>query len=126
MEIAIENDFTFSARRQKRTMALRSRLITELNHLFTIMNDMSSDDNLSNEDVNHSISLTLAQSDSDSLWWLISDLTLQLRDADCIMADIREVMLLILTHYAQKAYKIPEINQSSSDFATACTFHCSF
>ena len=71
MEIAIENDLKFSARRQKRTMALRSRLI----------------------------SLTLAQSDSDSLWWLISDLTFQLRDADCIMAEIREVMLLILTHY---------------------------
>ena len=69
MEIAIENDLKFSARRQKRTMALlRSRLITELNHLFTIMNYMSSDDNLSNEDVNHSISLTVAQSDSDSLW----------------------------------------------------------
>ena len=67
MEIAIENGLTFSARRQKWTMALRSRLITELNHLFTIMNDMSSDDNLSNEDVNHSISLRLAQSDSDSL-----------------------------------------------------------
>ena len=100
MEIAIENDLKYSARRQKRTMALRSRLITELNHLFTIMNDMSSDDNLSNEDVNHSISLTLAQSDSDRLWWLISDLTLQLRDADCIMAEIREVMLLILTNYA--------------------------
>ena len=99
MEIAIENDLKCSARRQKRTMALRSRLITELNQLFTIMNDMSSDDNLSNGDVNHSISLTLAQSDSDSLWWLISDLTLQLRDADCIMAEIREVMLLILTHY---------------------------
>ena len=49
---------------------------------------------------NHSISLTLAQYDSDSLWWLISDLTLQLRDADCIMAEIRVVMLLILTHYA--------------------------
>ena len=80
-------------------MALRSRLITELKHLFTILNDMSSNDNLSNEDVNHSISLALAQSDSDSLWWLISDLTLQLRDADCIMAEIREVMLLILTHY---------------------------
>ena len=71
-------------------MALRSRLITELNHLFTIMNDMSSDDNLSNEDINHSISLTLAQSDSDSLWWLISDLMLKLRDADCIMAEIRK------------------------------------
>ena len=99
MEIAIENDLKFSARRQKRTMALRSRLITELNHLFTIMNYMSSDDNLSNEDVNHSISLTLAQSDSDSLWLLMSDLTLQLRDADCIMAEIREVMLLILTYY---------------------------
>ena len=65
MEIAIENDFKCSAQRQKRTMALRSRLITELNHLFTIMNDISSDDNLSNEDVNHSISLTLAHSDSD-------------------------------------------------------------
>ena len=64
------------------------------------MNDMSSDDDLSNEDVNHLISLTLAQSDSDSLWWLISNLMLQLRDADCIMAEIREVMLLILTHYA--------------------------
>ena len=39
-------------------MAVRSRLITELlNHLFSIMNDMSSDDNLSNEDVNDSISL---------------------------------------------------------------------
>ena len=50
MEIAIENDLKFSARRQKRTMALRSRLITELNYLFAIMNDMSSDDNLSNED----------------------------------------------------------------------------
>ena len=100
MEIAIENDLKFSALRQKRTMALRSRLITELNHLFTIISDMSSDDNLLNEDVNHSISLTLAQSDSDSLWWLISDLTLQLRDADCIMAEIREVMLLIWTHYA--------------------------
>ena len=59
MEIAIEKDSKFSAGRQKRTMALRSRLITELNHLFTIMNDMSSDDNLSNEDVNHSISLML-------------------------------------------------------------------
>ena len=99
MEIAIENDLKFSARRQKRTMALRSGLITELNHLFTIMNDMSSDDNLSNHYVNHSISLTLAQSDSDSLWWLILDLTFQLRNADCIMAEIREVMLLILTHY---------------------------
>ena len=63
---------------------------------------MRSDDNLSNEDVNHSISLMLAQSDSDtdSLRSLISDLTLQLRDADCIMAEIWEVMLLILTHYA--------------------------
>ena len=65
MEIAIENDVKCSAHRQKRTMALRSRLITELNHLFTIMNDISSDANLSNEDVNHSISLTLAHSDSD-------------------------------------------------------------
>ena len=34
-------------------VALRSRLITELNHLFIIMN---SDDNLSKEDVNHAIS----------------------------------------------------------------------
>ena len=65
MEIAIENDLKFSARREKRTMALRSRFITELNHLFRIINDMSSDDNLSNEDVNHAISLMLAQSDSD-------------------------------------------------------------
>ena len=64
MEISIENDLKLSARRQKRTMALRSRLITELNHLFTIMNDISSDDNLSNEDVNHSISLTAAQSET--------------------------------------------------------------
>ena len=103
MEIAIENDLKCSARRQKRTMALRSRLITEWNHLFTIMTDMSSDDNLSNEDVNHSISLTLAQSDSDSLWLLISDLTLQLRDADCIMTEIREVIVPnpdTLIHYA--------------------------
>ena len=46
-------------------MALRSRLITELNHLFTIMNEMSSDDNLSNYDVNHSISMSIIQSDSD-------------------------------------------------------------
>ena len=84
---------------------------------------MSIEDNLSNEDVNHSISVTLAQSDSDSLWWLISDLTLQLRDADYIMAEIREVMLLILTHYA---YKMPVINQLSSDFATVCKFHCRF
>ena len=36
-------------------VALRSRLITELNHLFIIMNDMNSDDNLSKEDVNHAI-----------------------------------------------------------------------
>ena len=64
MEIAIENDLTFSARREKRTVALRSQLITELNHVFIIMNDMNSDDNLSNEDVNHAISLMLAQSDT--------------------------------------------------------------
>ena len=56
MEIAIENDLKFSARREKRTMAVRSRLITELNHLFSIMKVMSSDDNLSNEDVIHPIS----------------------------------------------------------------------
>ena len=37
-------------------VALRSRLITELNHLFRIMNDMNSDDNLSKEDDNHAIS----------------------------------------------------------------------
>ena len=61
----IENNLTFSARWNKRTAALRSRLITELNNLFLIMNDMNSDDNLSNEDVNHAISLMLAQSDSD-------------------------------------------------------------
>ena len=65
MEIAIENDLKFSARREKRMVALRSRLITELNHLIIIMNDMNSDDNLSNEDGNHAISLMRAQSDSD-------------------------------------------------------------
>ena len=37
-------------------VALQSRLITELNHLFVIMNDMNSDDNLSKEDDNHAIS----------------------------------------------------------------------
>ena len=37
-------------------VALRLRLITELNHLFRIMNDMNSDDNLSKEDDNHAIS----------------------------------------------------------------------
>ena len=37
-------------------VALRSRLITELNHLFRIMNDMNSDDSLSKEDDNHAIS----------------------------------------------------------------------
>ena len=37
--------------------ALRSRFITELNNLFRILNDMNSDDNLSNEDDNHAISL---------------------------------------------------------------------
>ena len=102
MEIAIENDLKFSARREIRTMALRSRLLTELNRLFSIMNDMNSDDNLSKEDDNHAISpmrhcqtVTGRQS-----MGLISDLTL--RDADCIMAEIRKVVLLILTHYAYK------------------------
>ena len=38
-------------------MALRSQVITELNNLLSFINDMSSDDNLSNEDDNHSISL---------------------------------------------------------------------
>ena len=56
VEIAIENDLKFSARREKRMVALQSRLITELNHLFVIMNDMNSDDNLSKEDDNHAIS----------------------------------------------------------------------
>ena len=37
-------------------VALQSSLITELNHLFVIMNDMNSDDNLSKEDDNHAIS----------------------------------------------------------------------
>ena len=102
MEIAIENDLKFSARREIRTMGLRSRLLTELNRLFSIMNDMNSDDNLSKEDDNHAISpmrhcqtVTGRQS-----MGLISDLTLQLRDADCIMAEIWKVVLLILTHYA--------------------------
>ena len=76
-------------------VALQSRLITELNHLFIIMNDMKSDDNLSKEDVNHAISPM-----RHCLWGLISDLTLQLRDADCIMAEIRKVVLQILNHYA--------------------------
>ncbi len=66
-KFVFESDLKFSTRRDERTMALRSRLITQLNHLFSIMNDMSSDDNLSNEDVNHSISLMLAQSDIDSM-----------------------------------------------------------
>ena len=37
-------------------VVLQSRLIAELNHLFVIMNDMNSDDNLSKEDDNHAIS----------------------------------------------------------------------
>ena len=93
MEIAIENDLKCSARREIRTMALRSRLLTELNRLFSIMNDMNSDDNLS--PMRHCQTVTGRQS-----MGLISDLTLQLRDADCIMAEIRKVVLLILTHYA--------------------------
>ena len=67
MDIAIENDLKFSARRQKRTVALRPRLITELNHLFIIMNDMNSDDNLSNEDVNHAILLMLTVTGRQSM-----------------------------------------------------------
>ena len=47
-------------------MALGSRLITELNHLLSIVNDMNSDDNVLNKDDNHSISPMLAQSDSDT------------------------------------------------------------
>ena len=38
-----------------------SRLVTDSHHLLRIINDMSSDDNLSNEDDNHSISLMLGQ-----------------------------------------------------------------
>ena len=49
VEIAIENDLKLSARREKRMVALRSRLIAELKHLFRIMNDMNSDDNLSKD-----------------------------------------------------------------------------
>ena len=69
---------------------------------------MSSDDNLSNEDDNHSISLTLGQWQwqvdrvCGLVWGLILDMTLHLQD--CIMAEIREVMLLILTHYGH-SYK---------------------
>ena len=37
-------------------VALQSRLITELNHLFVIMNDMNSDDNLAKEDDNFFLS----------------------------------------------------------------------
>ena len=44
-------------------MALRRRLITDLHHLLRIINDMSSDNNLSNADDNHSISIMLGQSD---------------------------------------------------------------
>ena len=40
-------------------MALRSRLVIDSHHLLRIINDMSSDDNLSNEDDYHSISLML-------------------------------------------------------------------
>ena len=42
------------------------------------------------------------------------------------MVEIREVMLLIqcVIMDASVAYQI--INQLASDFATVCTFHCSF
>ena len=50
---------------QTNYMALRSRQVTDSHHLLRIINGMSSDDNLSNEDYNHSISLMLGQSDSD-------------------------------------------------------------
>ena len=56
-------------------MALRSRLVTDSHHLLRIINDMSSDDNLSNEDDNHSISLMLGL-----VWGFILDITLQLQD----------------------------------------------
>ena len=46
-------------------MSLRSRLVTDAHHLLRIINDMSSDDNLADEDDNHSISHMLGQSDSD-------------------------------------------------------------
>ena len=69
MEIAIENDLKFSARREIRTMALRSRLLTELDRLFSIMNDMNSDDNLSKEDDNQAISpMRHCQTMTGSLW----------------------------------------------------------
>ena len=45
-------------------MALRSGLVTDSHHLLRIINDMSSDDNLSNEDDNHPISLILVQYDT--------------------------------------------------------------
>ena len=47
VEIAIEIDLKCSASQTgKRMVALRSRLITELNHLFIILNDMNSDDKI--------------------------------------------------------------------------------
>ena len=55
-KLRLKMTWNFSARREIRTMALRSRLLTELNRLFSIMNDMNSDDNLSKEDDNHEIS----------------------------------------------------------------------
>ena len=62
--------------------------------MLTIINGMSRDDYLANEDDNHSISLMLAQSDCDNLWGLISDMMLQLQDCRPIVAEIREVMVL--------------------------------
>ena len=93
---------------------------------------MSSDDNLSNGDDNHSISLTLGQWKvarvCGLVWGLILDMTLHLQD--CIMAEIQEVMLLILTHYGH-SYLMHKISNNVLIIFKLCYFeyrlvHCSF
>ena len=70
VEITIEKALEICARREKRTMALRSRLITDPREVLRIINNMSDDDNLSNEEDSASdddtISPMLEQSDSES------------------------------------------------------------
>ena len=89
---------------------------------------MSSDDNLSNEDDNHSISLTLGQWKwqvdrvCGLVWGLILDMTLHLQD--CIMAEIREVMLLILTHYGH-SYLMHKISNNVLIIFKRCYFEYS-
>ncbi len=85
---------------------------------------MSSDDNLSNEDDNHSISLTLGQWKwqvdrvCGLVWGLILDMTLHL------MAEIREVMLLILTHYGH-SYLMHKISNNVLIIFKRCYFEYS-